>query len=276
MRFATVLTLLALATGNARADEDAPAAAEEATPPAAEPEPAPPAALPPEETPPEPEAPAPQAEPAGDPPLDPSAPLQRFRRATSRWTRSADEEPASPPAGSDDVPAAAAPEPQDGGPSLQLRLRNGQVVDGVVVAQTAEGWVLRLPGGETRFFDRLDVVSDSGPRPERPSMAQKVVLSASLIWPGAGQVLYGGLVQHGPPWQRSALVVGVLLVAVAVVGALVAGVGITVGLAAPTVAVEGITLLGGPLNPITLAGAVAVVLAAAVGLLDAGARVILD
>ena len=47
-----------------------------------------------------------------------------------------------------------------GGKGIRLKLRNGETVEGEVLAETAEGWALRLPDGETQFFDKLDVISD--------------------------------------------------------------------------------------------------------------------
>ncbi len=221
--------------------------------------------------------PAPDAAP---PLVDPSAPLQRWLQ--NRNPRVTDEDPGAVAPASPDAPPAAVvtrPAGADGDrsrPSVQLRLRNGQTVEGEVVSESPEGWALKLPSGETRFFDRLDVVSDSGPGKVRPSWAQKAVLLMSLAWPGAGQIVYGAMVQHGQVWERTALVVGSALTAAAVLSAAVLVAGVILGFAAPAVAGPGNLSLGGPLNPITLAGGLGMVLSLLVGVLDAGARAILD
>ncbi len=211
-------------------------------------------------------------------PVDPSAPLERFRRGMRRPSVEedaprTDEGVAPPPVSINPVTDVGEGGARKG---VQLRLKNGETVEGEVVSETQEGWAIKLPTGETRFYDRLDVVSDNVPKAARPSWAHKALLAASLLWPGAGQLLYGAVVQKGQPWERSALVVGAILAAVTVGGLMVLGAGVVAGLALPAIPVGGVVVIGGPLNPITLAGAVAVVLAMAVALLDAGARAILD
>jgi hypothetical protein len=273
-----VLVLLALAGVPTLAHgQEAPPA----TPPAEEPAASPPDAAG------EPEVPAdppPVEDDSGttdtaSPPVDPSAPLERFRKG--RWGRGAgtDDED-GPRTPSTEVPVEVTRPPSDGAPSsgkgIRLQLRNGTSVEGEVVAETAEGWALKLPDGETRFFDKLDVVSDNAPREPKVSVAQKALLAISLVFPGAGQIVYGAMVQKGQPWERSAMVVGVILGAISVLGFAVLGIGVVAGLALTSVPMGNVVFVAGPLNPISLAGGVALCLAMAVGLLDAGARVVLD
>ena len=210
----------------------------------------------------------------GPPPLDPSAPLERFLRHRSS-TLDDDRSPTAPPPPV--VSQKVGPQQGSAGrPRITLTLKNGQRVEGDVVSESPEGWALRLATGETRFFDRLDVESTDAPAKPRPDWAQKAVLLASLAWPGAGQIVYGALVQKGQPWERSALVVGSFLTAATLAGLALAAVGVTLGLALANQDVPlGLTMFG-PANPITLAGLLAVVLAWTVGVLDAGARALLD
>ena len=201
--------------------------------------------------------------PAGEEPppdIDPESP-RRLRRSYERET-------SGNVAGEDFAPAPPGTGTAER-PYIRLKLKDGREVEGGLVSETSEGYALQMPTGETRFFDRLDVVSES--TKTGPTLLQKLLLGFSLAWPGVGQLVYGFTVQQGGFFTRSAIIVGAVLILVALASASVMVTGAALGVALPR------NILGGsPLNAVTAGGAAGLALAFLVALLDAGARILFD
>jgi hypothetical protein len=149
---------------------------------------------------------------------------------------------------------------------VRLRLHGGSTVEGEVTHDLPEGLVLRLPSGELRLFttDRIAVREEVAR--DRPTLLPRATLLLSLLWPGAGQVAYGAMVEKGPPWNRSALAPGVALAALGLAGWVGALGGVLVALSGKERTARGIV------NPLVVAGLGVVVVAWGLGLLDAGTR----